>query len=64
MEYKNILRIVPGLQATAIAVKNIPEIDMKAKTKDFTPKKMVKLGMFNIIGIGMLKPTAKMIEDL
>ena len=68
MNIKNILGIVPGLQATSLVIHNIPKkfpmkpskkMDMKKQTKG-----IVKRGVITLLGIGLIKPTAKMISDL
>ena len=70
MDVKKTLGIVPGLQATSLVaynMKNLPSFKMKAKkelgTKKAT-KKIVKTGIGTMIGVGLIKPTAKMINDL
>lgn len=60
METKNILGIVPGLQATALVGNNLKMFDMKKPC----PKKFVKIGATNLVGIGMIGATSKMINDL
>lgn len=64
---KTILGIVPGLQATALVMHNIPKsVDFKPKerkSKDQT-KKMVKRGVHTIVGIGLMGPTASMITKM
>ena len=67
---KNVLSIVPGLQATALVgynLKNLQKFDMKSK-KDLGMKKpiknIVKTGVVTIAGIALIKPTAEMINKL
>jgi len=64
---KSVLSIVPGLQATALVAENIKPLMkknfMKGKSKIST-KKIVKLGVKNLIGISLIKPTAQMINTL
>jgi len=63
---KSIASIVPGLQATALVAANIPD------SADFKPKKrkgkqtdkMVKRGVKTIVGIGLIGPTASMINKM
>ena len=67
MNYKAILGIVPGLQATSLVAHNIPKFAMKPSKKmdvKKQTKEIVKKGVATLIGIGLLKPTAKMIGDL
>ncbi len=67
MNYKAILGIVPGLQATSIVAHNIPKFPMKPSKKMDMKKQskmIVKKGVTTLIAIGLLKPTAKMISDL
>ena len=68
MTAKNILKIVPGLQATSILARNIPKnfkmkplkkIEMKKSTKN-----IIKIGALSLIGIALIKPTSKLINDL
>ena len=63
---KNILGIVPGLQATALVGENLKLIkDFNKPGKSKSPvKKMMKVGATNFIGIGMIGATAGMINDL
>jgi len=63
MNYKAILGIVPGLQATALVGHNIGAIKY-AKGKDFGVKRMTHLGVGNLVGVGLIKPTASMINAL
>lgn len=57
---KNILGVIPGLQATALLGPNIKLVTKKKTTsKDF-----IKAGITNFVGIGMTGATAKMINDL
>ena len=64
---KTILGIVPGLQATALVAANIPDnFDLKPskkKQKNGT-KKMVGLGVKNIVGIGLIGATASMVNKM
>ena len=63
---KTILGIVPGLQAASLVAMNIPD------SADFNPKKrkgkqtekMVKRGVKTIVGIGLIGPTASMINKM
>jgi len=59
----SVLGIVPGLQATALVGHNLNAINY-GKGKNFGLKKMTKLGITNIVGIGLIKPTASMINAL
>ena len=58
---KSILGIVPGLQATSLVAANIPKNFGMKKAK---PMKMVKLGMTNIVGVGLIGATAGMINKI
>jgi hypothetical protein len=65
MEAKDILKVVPGLQATSLVmynVKNIPSFKMTKKKQK--PMKFMKTGITTIAGIGLINPTAKMINEL
>lgn len=66
MEYTKILRIVPGLQATALLAHNIPKKFPMKPTKKMDTKKpakrFVKKGAETLVGIGLLKATASMIK--
>ena len=59
----SILGIVPGLQATALVGANLKSFDVK-KSKDMGLKKMTKLGVTNIVGVGLIGATAGMINKL
>jgi hypothetical protein len=64
--HKNILKIVPGLQATSLAL-NATQLIPKFKGNKVKPvsmKKFVKVGVGSLIGISLLKPTSQMINDL
>ena len=61
---KTVLGIVPGLQATALVMHNVKFVKESMKSKKMHPKKMVKLGVTNLLGIGLIKPTAQMINAL
>ena len=61
METKNILGIVPGLQATALVGSNLKMFDMKKKPSS---KKFVKMGVTNLVGIGLIGATASEINKL
>ncbi len=64
---KNILGIVPGLQATALVAHNIPKsVDFKPKKrrKKNGTKKLVKKGVHTLVGISLMGPTASMINKM
>lgn len=62
---KSILGIVPGLQATALVGENLKMFDVKkTKSKKMPKNDFVKTGVKNLIGIGMIGATSKMINDL
>lgn len=70
MNTKNILGIIPGLQATALVNENmkmIKNFDIK-KNKQIKFKKptrrFVKTGIKNIVGIGLISPTAELINKI
>jgi len=67
MNIKNILGIVPGLQATTLVIHNIPKKFPMKPSKKMALKQskgIVKRGVMTLLGIGLIKPTAKMISDL
>ena len=68
MDIKNILGVVPGLQTTSLVVHNIPKEFLMKPSKKMNMKKqskgIVKRGVKTLLGIGLIKPTAKMISDL
>ena len=64
MVYKKIMGIIPGLQATALVGENLKVIKNFGVKKSISPKKIVKLGVVNLVGVGLIKPTAKMISEL
>ena len=67
MDTKAILGVVPGLQATALVGYNLKNLnfDMKpGKKGKISPKKIVKTGVGTMLGIGLIKPTASMINSL
>lgn len=62
---KTIAGIIPGLQATALVAANIPkDFGLKPKKPKKPLKRMVKLGITNIAGIGLIKATATEINKL
>ena len=62
---KTILGVVPGLQATALLGHNIKFVKQSMKpNKRMSPKKIVKVGVTNLVGISLMKPTASMINSL
>ena len=61
---RSILGIVPGLQATSLVVHNIPK-DFKMKSsKKMDMKGPIKRFAGTIVGIGLMKPTAKIINAM
>lgn len=62
MNEAQILKIIPGLQATALLGKNIKfaKDSHKFKPKKFT-KGIIKTGVENIVGISLLNPTSTII---
>ncbi len=63
MDYKGILGIVPGLQATALVGYNVGALKGMGK-KGMSVKKITKLGVGNLIGVSLIKPTASAINNL
>ena len=60
-----ILGVVPGLQATALLGHNIKFVKQSMNPKKrMSPKKIVKVGVTNLVGISLMKPTASMINAL
>lgn len=63
----NIMKIVPGLQATALLGQNVKLANFafspKASPKK-TSKMFVKTSVTNILGTGLIGPTASMINTL
>lgn len=62
---KNVLGVVPGLQATALVGHNLKLLKnpMKMSPKKQTAK-FVKVGVGNLVGISLIRPTASMINKL
>jgi len=65
---KNILGIIPGLQAVSLVAMNVPKkfsvkpskkMGMKRQTKS-----IVKKGVGTMIGIGLITPTSAMINAI
>ena len=60
MSYKNIMKIIPSLQAVALAKENIRTVKKKKiKTED-----MIDMGAKNIIGTNLIKINADLIGGL
>lgn len=68
MTAKNILGIVPGLQATALVAYNIPKFPKMKPAKKMAMKKpaktIIKKGVVTLMGVALIKPTAQMINKL
>ena len=61
----SILGIVPGLQATALVGANLGAVkNFGTKKSKFGIKKMTKLGITNIVGVGLIGATASSINSL
>lgn len=56
---KNILNLIPTIQAASLATENIKVAKNKPKTKD-----MVNLGLKNIVGIEVIKIESNLIAGL
>jgi len=63
---KTIAGLAPGLQATALVGYNLGELDFDIKPgkKKNHVKKMVKLGVTNIVAIPFIKTSASMINTI
>ena len=62
-----IAKIIPGLQATALLGHNIKFMKDSLKSKKtvtIKPTKVIKVGVSTLVGIGLIKPTAQMINAL
>jgi len=60
MSYKDIAKLIPTLQASALAGENLKVVKKKKiKTKD-----MIGMGTKNIVGISLIKINADLIGDL
>ena len=59
----SVLGVVPGLMATSLVAHNIPKFSMKP-SKDMGMKKISKLGMTNLVGIGLIGATASVINKI
>lgn len=73
---RSIVGIVPGLQATALLGYNLKQLELLGKPKkmhSFAPKKinmkkasgkMIKMGVTNLVGIGLIGATARAVGDI
>jgi len=65
---KDILGIVPGLQATALVGENLKLVNFnfnkKGKGHKNMSKNLIKTGVTNMVGIGMIGATSSMINKL
>jgi hypothetical protein len=62
---KDVLGVVPGLQATSIVAMNIPKKFPMKPTKIAKPNKnLIRQSVGTITGIAMMRPTATMINQL
>ena len=64
MTAKTILKVVPGLQATSVAMFAMPKFDKKGNIKPEKPLKLFKKSVGIFAGVAMIKPTSQMINDL
>jgi hypothetical protein len=60
MAYKEIMKLIPTLQATALVGQNIKTI----KKKKSTTKDIMDLGVTNIVGTSLIKTQANLIGSL
>lgn len=60
---KSIMGIIPGLQATALVGENLKLVKNTKNYKKGSTK-FLKTGVKNLVGIGMITPTAQMINAL
>lgn len=63
MTAKSILKIIPGLQSLALMA-NASKLIPKKVGKKISPKKIVKTGIATIVGVGLIKPTASVINKI
>ena len=63
---KDILGIVPGLQATALVGENLKlfNVGKNGKTPKISSGKLIKTGVTNMIGVGLISGTSKMINSI
>lgn len=61
MSYKEIMKILPTLQAVQLIDKNVKTVTKKKKVKI---KDVVDLGTTNIIGTSLIKVNADLISNL
>lgn len=67
---RTIAGIVPGLQAVSLLAYNMPDKDafkMKSSKKMAMKKpvrRMVRKGVGNLVGIGLIRPTAQMVNTI
>jgi len=61
---KAILGIVPGLMSTALVGENLKLFDIGKKGKSISSKKLMKVGVTNMVGIGIIGSTSSMINKL
>ena len=60
MTYKNIMRMIPSIQATQLAGQNLKA----ARNKKPKAKEMVRLGIKNIVGTSLIQSEADLIGTL
>jgi hypothetical protein len=63
VEVRDIANIVPGVMAVGLVAENVRALKAK-KSKDMGLKRMVKLGMGNIVGATMIGATASEVNKL
>lgn len=64
MEYKKILGIVPGLQATSLVVANIPKKFPMKPSGNMKLKPVLRRGITNLVGVPLIKATSESINKL
>ena len=64
MTTSSILGIVPGLMATSLVAQNIPKNFGVKKSKGMSIKRMTKLGVGNIVGVGLIGATSSSINSI
>lgn len=65
---KDIVGIVPGVMSVGLLAENVKSLKSMGKMKNSkistSPKKMVKLGVKNMVGIGLIGATASMANKI
>ena len=62
MTYKDIIKLIPTIQAAQLVGENIKAVKKTTKKKDTGLKDILKLGTTNIVGTSLIQTEAQLID--